>query len=119
MPLHSSSLTGLAQQLVARMRPLLGTLVEIRAGGPESQVKDGIAAAFAAIERVQRLMSFHDAGSDVSRINAALVGCEAAVDRETYCVLQHALDLCHRSNGAFDITIAPSLLAAVFLPYPR
>jgi thiamine biosynthesis lipoprotein len=101
------------------MRPLLGTLVEIRAGGPESHVKDSIAAAFAAIERVQRLMSFHDAGSDVSRINAALVGCEVAVDRETYCVLQHALDLGHRSNGAFDITIAPSLVAAGFLPYPR
>jgi len=27
------------------MRPLLGTLVEIRAGGPESRVNDGIAAA--------------------------------------------------------------------------
>jgi len=101
------------------MRPLLGTLVEIRAGGPESRVSDGIAAAFAAIERVQRLMSFHDAGSDVSRINAAPVGCEVAVDRETYCVLRHALDLGHRSDGAFDITIAPSLVAAGFLPYPR
>ena len=101
------------------MRPLLGTLVEIRAGGPESRVNDGIAAAFAAIERVQRLMSFHDAGSDVSRINAAPVGREVAVDRETYCVLRYALDLRERSDGAFDITIAPSLVAAGFLPYPR
>ena len=101
------------------MRPLLGTLVEIRAGGPESRVNDGIAAAFAAIERVQRLMSFHDAGSDVSRINAAPVGREVAVDPETHCVLRHALDLSERSDGAFDITIAPSLVAAGFLPYPR
>ncbi|HWS64612.1 MAG TPA: FAD:protein FMN transferase [Steroidobacteraceae bacterium] len=101
------------------MRPLLGTLVEIRAGGPESRVNDGIAAAFAAIERVQRLMSFHDAGSDVSRINAAPVGREVAVDRETYCVLRYALDLRERSDGAFDLTIAPSLVAAGFLPYPR
>jgi FAD:protein FMN transferase len=101
------------------MRPLLGTLVEIRAGGPESRVNDGIAAAFAAIERVQRLMSFHEADSDVSRINAAPVGREVAVDRETYCVLHCALDLGHRSDGAFDITIAPSLVAAGFLPYPR
>ena len=101
------------------MRPLLGTLVEIRAGGPESRVNDGIAAAFAAIERVQRLMSFHDAGSDVSRINAAPAGLEVAVDPETYCVLRYALDLRERSDGAFDITIAPSLVAAGFLPYPR
>jgi thiamine biosynthesis lipoprotein len=116
---RSSSPAGGGRQNVARMRPLLGTLVEIRAGGPESRVNDGIAAAFAAIERVQRLMSFHDAGSDVSRINAAPVGREVAVDRETYCVLRHALDLRERSDGAFDITIAPSLVAAGFLPYPR
>jgi len=116
---RSSSPAGGGRQNVARMRPLLGTLVEIRAGGPESRVNDGIAAAFAAIERVQRLMSFHDADSDVSRINAAPVGWEVAVDRETYCVLRCALDLGHRSDGAFDITIAPSLVAAGFLPYPR
>jgi thiamine biosynthesis lipoprotein len=103
---------------IARMRPSLGTLVEIRAGGAATRVAGGIAAAFAAIERVQRLMSFHDAGSDVSRINSTPVGREVAVDRETYGVLRHALDLGHRSGGAFDITIAPSLVSAGFLPYP-
>jgi FAD:protein FMN transferase len=116
---RSSKPAGCGPQSVARMRPLLGTLVEIRAGGPESRVNDGIAAAFAAIERVQQLMSFHDAGSDVSRINAAPVGLDVTVDPETYGVLRHALDLGHRSGGAFDITIAPSLVAAGFLPYPR
>src|ERR1700722_18433700 len=119
MPLRSSSMPRGGGQCVARMRPLLGTLVEIRAGGAASRVAGGLAAAFAAIERVQRLMSFHDAGSDVSRINAAPAGLEVAVDRETYCVLRHALDLGQRSDGAFDITIAPSLVAAGFLPYPR
>src|SRR5258708_38099716 len=116
---RSSNPAGCGRQTVARMRPLLGTLIEIRAGGPASRVNDGIAAAFAAIERVQRLMRFHDADSDVSRINAAPVGREVAVDRETYCVLRCALDLGHRSDGAFDITIAPGLVAAGFLPYPR
>ena len=106
------------RQCVARMRPLLGTLVEIRAGGAAPRVAGGIAAAFAAIERVQRLMSFHDAGSDVSRINSTPVGREVAVDRETYGVLRHALDLGHRSGGAFDIAVAPSLVSAGFLPYP-
>src|SRR5260221_4472616 len=116
---RSSSPAGCGRQNVARMRPFLGTLVEISAGGRESRVNDVMGAAFDAIERVQRLMSFHDAGSDVSRINAAPVGREVAVDRETYCVLRHALDLSERSDGAFDITVAPSLVAAGFLPYPR
>lgn len=100
------------------MRPLLGTLVEIRAGGAATRVAGAFAAAFAAIERVQRLMSFHDAGSDVSRINSAPVGRRVAVDRETYGVLRHALDLGRRSGGAFDIATAPSLVSAGFLPYP-
>ena len=107
-----------APQYVVRMRPLLGTLVEIRAGGPAARVAGGIAAAFAAVERVQRLMSFHDAGSDVSRINRTPAGREVAVDPETYGVLRHALDLGHRSAGAFDIAVAPSLVSAGFLPRP-
>ncbi len=100
------------------MRPLLGTFVEIRAGGPASHVTDGIAAAFAAIERVQRLMSFHDPRSDVSRINSSPVGYEIPVDRETYGVLHYARELGHRSSGAFDIAIAPTLVAAGLLPSP-
>jgi thiamine biosynthesis lipoprotein len=106
------------RRCVARMRPLLGTLVEIRAGGAAARVARGIAAAFAAIERVQRLMSFHEAGSDVSRINSTPVGRDVTVDRETYGVLRYALDLGHRSGGAFDIAVAPSLVSAGFLPYP-
>jgi thiamine biosynthesis lipoprotein len=102
----------------ARMRPLLGTLVEIRAGGGGARVGGAIAAAFAAIERVQRLMSFHDAHSDVSRINGTPVGRAVAVDRETYGVLRYALDLGRRSAGAFDIAVAPSLVSAGFLPHP-
>jgi len=116
MPERSMPRRG--RRCIARMRPLLGTLVEIRAGGAAACVAGGIAAAFAAIERVQRLMSFHDAGSDVSRINSTPVGREVAVDRETYGVLRHALDLGHRSGGAFDIAIAPSLVSAGFLPHP-
>jgi thiamine biosynthesis lipoprotein len=105
-------------QCVARMRPLLGTLVEIRADGPAARVPGAIAAAFVAVERVQRLMSFHDAGSDVSRINRTPAGREVVVDPETYAVLRHALDLGHRSAGAFDIAVAPSLVSAGFLPRP-
>src|SRR5258706_235438 len=116
MPARSGPRRG--RRCVARMRPLLGTLVEIRAGGAAARVARGIAAAFAAIERVQRLMSFHEAGSDVSRINSTPVGRDVAVNRETYGVLRYALDLGHRSSGAFDITIAPSLVSAGFLPCP-
>ena len=48
-----------------RARPLLGTLVEITARGEcEAELTRAIDAAFAAMARVHRLMSFHERNSD-------------------------------------------------------
>jgi thiamine biosynthesis lipoprotein len=69
-----SGLAGAEPGQLRRMRPLLGTFVEIRATGASSRLETAVRAAFAAIERVQRLMSFHDPRSDVSRINSAQPG---------------------------------------------
>src|SRR5258707_7977751 len=101
MPLHfDSDVTGAHMGLLSltRMRPLLGTLVEIRAVGDEGCVSRGIDAAFAAVERVQHLMSFHDPCSDVSCINAAATGCDVAVASETYQVLRTAQTLGRQSG---------------------
>ena len=62
---HNTS-TGL---MFRRMRPLLGTFVEIALAAPAARAEGAVAAAFAAIEQVQQQMSFHDADSDLSRIN--------------------------------------------------
>ncbi len=101
-----------------RMRPLLGTFVEIRASGEEPRLGSGMAAAFAAIERVQRLMSFHDPQSDVSRVNAAQPGEILQVDALTYTVLRAARSLSERSRGLFDATMADALVHHGFLPRP-
>jgi len=53
-----------------RARPLLGTLVEIVAGGlPEPQLTEAINGGFSEVARVHRLMSAHDHRSDVGRLN--------------------------------------------------
>jgi FAD:protein FMN transferase len=101
-----------------RMRPLLGTFVEIRASGEQLRLGKGVAAAFAAIERVQRLMSFHDPQSDVSRINAAQAGAIVQVDALTHTVLRAARVLSERSRGLFDATTADALVRHGFLPRP-
>ncbi len=55
-----------------RARPLLGTFVEIDvADADERHAEDAVEAAFAAVAEVHRLMSFHEADSDVSRLNRA------------------------------------------------
>jgi thiamine biosynthesis lipoprotein len=55
---------------IRRARPLLGTLVEITASGAcEAELMHAIDRGFAAVARVERLMSFHRRRSDVGRVN--------------------------------------------------
>ncbi len=99
-----------------RARPLLGTLVEIAAEGDGADLPAAIEAAFAAIAAVQRLMSFHDPDSDVSRINAAAAGDAVTIDAQTFQVLRCARQISERSDGVFDVTVAPVLVDGGFLP---
>ncbi len=110
MPSRSNSLE--------RARPLLGTLVMIRveAAADRPALAAAVDQAFAAVERVERRMSFHDSNSDVSHINAAAAGGEISVDPETMRVLSFAFVLGELSRGAFDIAAAPALVRAGFLP---
>ena len=52
---------AIASDKVRRARPLLGTFVEIEAAGAaRSELDAAIDAAFEAVARVHRLMSFHE-----------------------------------------------------------
>ena len=100
-----------------RARPLLGTFIEIHSSGAtHAATERAIDAAYAAIERVHRLMSFHDAGSDVGRLNRDARDRAVAVDPWTYRVLETALGLHRRSGGVFDIAVAPALQRLGLLP---
>jgi thiamine biosynthesis lipoprotein len=102
---------------LCRARPLLGTFVEIRsAGASPGAVEQAVDAAFAAVAEVHRLMSFHDADSDVSRLNRQAFNHSVAVDPWTYEVLETALALHRQSMGAFDIAVAPALQELGMLP---
>lgn len=100
-----------------RARPLLGTIVEISASGSDAaQTMAAIEQAFAEMENVHQLMSYHDENSDVSRINREAFNAEVQVDARTYRVLRAARLMAETSNGVFDITIAPQLTRMGFLP---
>ena len=102
---------------IRRCRPLLGTYVEIAVGGTsESQRVKAIEAAFAVIERVQQLMSFYEAGSDVSRLNQTAARRPVKVNAWTWQVLQAAKEMHGVTHGAFDVTIAPQLQRWGYLP---
>jgi thiamine biosynthesis lipoprotein len=101
---------------VCRARPLLGTFVEIRSvGATGAATEPAIEAAFAVIEKIHRLMSFHDPDSDVGRLNREACKRSVAVDPWTYRVLETALVL-HRRSFVFDIAVAPALQKVGLLP---
>src|SRR6266851_1934957 len=112
-------MTSSSSNVVRRARPLLGTLVEITVGGSTPpRAAPAIEAAFAAVERVHRLMSFHEAASDVSRLNRCAAREPVAVDPWTFAVLRESLELSRISDGAFDVTVGSELVRWELLPPP-
>jgi len=109
----------MSREPIRRARPLLGTLVEIRVHGvaPRAAAR-AFDAAFDEICRVQQCMSFHAADSDLGRLNAAPAGEWLEVDTRTAEVLALVRAVAARSDGAFDVTVAPRAVAAGLLPAP-
>jgi thiamine biosynthesis lipoprotein len=68
------------------------------------------------VHEVHRLMSFHDADSDVSRINRAPARQEVFVDPHTHRVLGFARRVSAACRGIFDVTIADVLMHHGYLP---
>jgi FAD:protein FMN transferase len=100
-----------------RARPLLGTYVEIDAAGLAGPaLEQAVEAAFRAVARVHRLMSFHDSESDVSRLNRHAVAEPVAVDRWTWKVLSKARTLFEATDGLFDCAVGYELMRCGRLP---
>ena len=99
-------------RLPRRSRPFLGTFVEVQADHEAA-----IEAAFDAVARVHKLMSAHDARSDVSRINCFGHHGPVDVDLWTGIVLERAIFWSRHSGGAFDVVRAgKQAIEASYLP---
>jgi thiamine biosynthesis lipoprotein len=106
-------------QRIEAAQLLLGTLVQIRVQASDAaHGQHACSAAFAEVARIHAAMSFHETGSDVARLNAAAHAEAVSVDRRTHRVLQRALALFAQSQGHFDVTVAPLLVANGALPAP-
>lgn len=102
-----------------RVRPLLGTFVEIRVEGlGAARGGRAIDCAFAEIAAVHRLMSFQEAGSDLDRLHRARVGERIAIDARTHDVLAWSVRIAAASAGAFDPTVAARQVERGLLPRP-
>jgi thiamine biosynthesis lipoprotein len=100
---------------IRRCRPLLGTLVDVACNGSP----DTINCAFGVMEKVHRLMSFHDPTSDVVRINRDASREPVKIHPWTWHVLKYAKELSSNSDGVFDITVGRELVKLGYLPRPN
>lgn len=96
-----------ANELVIRSRPMLHTLVEIKAWGPGAE--QAIEEAFAEMERVNSLLNTYDPRSEVSAINRQAGDGPVRIGEETMEALTLAVQYGDITGGALDITIGPLL----------
>lgn len=89
---------------IRRSRLMMGTVVEITAGGQEiEKLEAAVNEAFAEIERLDKLLSRHRPSSDISLLSQSNDGSKVAT--ETAQVIALGLDVARRSGGAFDLTL--------------
>jgi thiamine biosynthesis lipoprotein len=91
--------------------------VEVQAFGTNAaDLESAVEAAFLAIARVHRLMSFHDPESDVSHMNRDAYYKQVRIHPWTWRVLKSAQEFSLNSDGVFDVTMAGQLVEWNYLP---
>ena len=86
----------------------MGTSWSVKFGNPRLLPLDGVRTAIdAALQKVVSQMSTWEAGSDISRYNAAAAGSWHTLAPEFFEVLQCALHWARASGGACDPTVGP------------
>lgn len=96
-----------------RMRPALGTFVEVAARGDSAL--PAIEQAFSMMAQAQALWSFQDAASELSVLNSK-PGQVVQVHRLSARLLKIARSLMIRTQGVFDCTLGGELVALGVLP---
>lgn len=83
----------------------MGTVMTHTAHGGRSQA--ALAALHAESERLEKLLSRYQPGSDIAQMNRDAGLRHTAIHAETSAVLSEALRLSAMTDGAFDATIGP------------
>lgn len=98
-----------------RMRPLLGTYVEVAAAGDGRRAEAAVRSAFAAIEHIHQLASFQQRDSELSRLNAS-PGHWQILSRDTLRLLRLARAMTQASDHLFNCTIGGAVIERGALP---
>jgi len=97
---------ALGYQRAQRVRWTMGTLCEIDAPGAPAAA---VSAAFAEIERWDRILSLYKEESEASALNRAAGTGPVLISSDLFAVVETSLRLARETGGAFDPTILPVL----------
>ncbi len=105
-------------QQVQRCQPWLGTYVEVTVQGEASAdaLQSLADRAFTQIRQVHERMSFHLADSELGRVNREALTRSVPISAMLHEVLRTALNISCCSDGAFDISVAGTLMRQGVLP---
>lgn len=103
---------------LTRCKPFLGCYVEISidADAEFEELAELSNIGFDAIELVSESMSYHDAESELSKVNRYAVSRPVVISDELTEVVKFSLELAARTEGLFDVTVAPYLVSRGLLP---
>ena len=103
---------------ISRAQPWLGTFVEIyiNADTAQDEIASISQAGFDKIAHIHKLMSYHESDSELSKINQNAASTKVQISPHMQRVMTLALDLSKRSDGRFDVSIAPELIQKGYLP---
>lgn len=96
-----SRMTG--PQPYQETRFLMDTVIEITAYGPNAGA--AVQTAFSDFERIQALSDHFDPASQVAEINRMAGVSPVTVTPELLTIIEAALQLAEKTDGAFDITV--------------
>lgn len=82
----------------------MGTILEITAHGPDG-AGAAVSAAFAEVERLDRVLSLYKEDSELSALNRSTGAFHCSPD--LWEAVTASLDFARRSGGAFDPTVLP------------
>lgn len=107
-----AAVTGQSQteglQEVKRAQPLLGTYVTITVYATDSmRAHKAMSSAFEAISRVDSMMSLHQPGSELNRLNEHAADQPFKASEELFEVISIGQRIARRTDGAFDPTVRP------------
>jgi len=114
-PILGRTRGGTGMRRLEASRPLFGTWVRVVARDPDpARAGRALEDAFAAMQRVDAMMSIHRADSQVARVNAAAGRHAVRVDGALIDVVARACAAAERAGGAYDPTILPLMRAFGF-----